>query len=1155
MLSLEDVANVALRVPAVVLLDLLYRWDVEELSHPPYNPSSLQSYLLYNLYYLAHVVCAVLGILPLRHLLNIYLYLLTSLLLYVTHQTVRDYVRQEMRTVYEDQTSVTRSVSTLTGLVMVCTLCSLLMRTRQAWLFSAPILPLLARLTGLPLRSLPLFNAVSTGATLLVMCYVALSGFRPLCRLFTKAYEEVTQEMELYRLVALGMALWTQLAVPAIFLVFWVVLYLLHIYSAMSSKSSILEQQGAIFILLNSVSECCGTPYCLLGLTSTVSYLALGMLNLCKFYLMGYAAFQNGNAMHRGVTEGVTLMLLSLQTGLLEMQVLQRTFLLSIILFIVVTSTLQSMIEIADPIVLALAATGNRSVWKHVRGLSLCLFLLVFPTFMAYKIAYFFHMDFWLLILVSSCLLTSLQVLGALFIYALFMVELFLDSRVERMDEIIYGVNAVSRVLEFLVALCVVAYGTWESIFGEWSWMGVSVIIVHSYFNVWLRAQSGWKSFLLRREAAKKISHLPRATEEELRAHNDVCSICFQEMSFAVITTCGHYFHADCLKKWLYVQDTCPLCHQLVRAIARGDEEEEFEEPDSDEGGAGGRGGIHTGDGGLGIQGENLEEPQAGNYGVERGTFVGEHGHGIEETTGRSHPELQQERENVPYREVFGVLLEERKDILYWRLEEDHYREEQQEEVLFMEKQEDEVLCVEKQEDEVLCVEKQEDEVLCVEKQEDEVLCVEKQEDEVLCVEKQEDEVLCFEKQEDEVLHREEDKQEASWCQGDVLHREEQKKGHTRRKEQIKENFLSSEKEKTIFREQQEVVLSRKAVRVLLGKEGVVDYREEHKGEVPCREETKVLCKEVPFRKTGQVLYSGLEGVPCREIQKEEVPGGKEKVFYSKGEEVEPCRNAIQVLYRKLEEVPCREIQKEEVPGGKEKVFYSKGEEVEPCRKAVQVNLGVKGVVHYSEEQEDEVPCREETKVLCKEDWDLIPLRKEAQVLYSELEEVPCREMQKEEVPGGKEKVFYSKLEEVEPCRNAVQVLYRKLEEVPYREEFPCRKDEEGVVPCRKPAQLLYREVDEGAGGDPYKEEQEVVPFMEVVQDLYMEAGDMAELNPYRKETILYREVEEVQVNEEQEVVPFLEVTQVLYKEAEEVSEENTYREQKEGGVLYGEGT
>lgn len=32
-------------------------------------------------------------------------------------------------------------------------------------------------------------------------------------------------------------------------------------------------------------------------------------------------------------------------------------------------------------------------------------------------------------------------------------------------------------------------------------------------------------------------------------------------MKFAIITPCGHFFHAGCLKKWLYVQETCPLCH------------------------------------------------------------------------------------------------------------------------------------------------------------------------------------------------------------------------------------------------------------------------------------------------------------------------------------------------------------------------------------------------------------------------------------------------------------------------------------------------------------------------------------------------------------------------------------------------------------------
>lgn len=37
-------------------------------------------------------------------------------------------------------------------------------------------------------------------------------------------------------------------------------------------------------------------------------------------------------------------------------------------------------------------------------------------------------------------------------------------------------------------------------------------------------------------------------------------------MKSAVITPCSHFFHATCLKKWLYVQETCPLCHGQLKS-------------------------------------------------------------------------------------------------------------------------------------------------------------------------------------------------------------------------------------------------------------------------------------------------------------------------------------------------------------------------------------------------------------------------------------------------------------------------------------------------------------------------------------------------------------------------------------------------------------
>lgn len=573
---LEELANVALRVPSILVLDLLYKCDIEGLTEhlKAKNEDMLfkYKYVIWNMYYLGHVVNLVVLVLPLRHIVTLYLHILAALLLYMGHQISKDYVREELQfgyegAVYLNSLAFNRFVSALTSQIILSTLCAFLMKTRKVWIFSAHMLPLLARLCAVPLTTLLTVNTFSMGLTGAGIAVFLLSHLFVPYGLARAAYSELLQleVIDLYRLMAVGISLWNQFAVPVLFSVFWFVLFVVQLCSDIFSGNVSASHQGIIFFLLSSVSECCATPYSLLGLTFVVSYLALGLLNLCKFYLGGFAAVQNENVMHRGVTEGVTLLLLALQTGLLDMQALQRTFLLSIILFIVVTSTLQSMIEITDPVILALGASRNRSLWKHFRGLSMCLLLLVFPIFMAYKISQFFHMDFWLLILVSSCMLTSLQVTGTMLIYSLFMVELFRSDPIESLDEVIYWVNAVSRVLEFVVALCVVAYGTWESLFGEWSWMGASVIIIHSYFNVWLRAQSGWRSFLLRQEAAKKINSLPKATTEQLQQHNDVCSICFQEMNSAVITYCGHFFHGNCLRKWLYVQETCPMCHQAVR--------------------------------------------------------------------------------------------------------------------------------------------------------------------------------------------------------------------------------------------------------------------------------------------------------------------------------------------------------------------------------------------------------------------------------------------------------------------------------------------------------------------------------------------------------------------------------------------------------------
>ena len=57
---------------------------------------------------------------------------------------------------------------------------------------------------------------------------------------------------------------------------------------------------------------------------------------------------------------------------------------------------------------------------------------------------------------------------------------------------------------------------------------------------------------------------MPQVSAEQLAQHDDVCAICYNEMKTAHITPCGHIFHSMCLRKWLYVKESCPMCHRDI---------------------------------------------------------------------------------------------------------------------------------------------------------------------------------------------------------------------------------------------------------------------------------------------------------------------------------------------------------------------------------------------------------------------------------------------------------------------------------------------------------------------------------------------------------------------------------------------------------------
>ena len=88
--------------------------------------------------------------------------------------------------------------------------------------------------------------------------------------------------------------------------------------------------------------------------------------------------------------------------------------------------------------------------------------------------------------------------------------------------------------------------------------------ILHVYVNIWTPAKEGWQSLRMRHMVNQKMNALPNATQEEIEDLRDICAICLDELKAAKVTPCKHYFHTMCLKKWLNVQNKCPMCHTTI---------------------------------------------------------------------------------------------------------------------------------------------------------------------------------------------------------------------------------------------------------------------------------------------------------------------------------------------------------------------------------------------------------------------------------------------------------------------------------------------------------------------------------------------------------------------------------------------------------------
>lgn len=316
---------------------------------------------------------------------------------------------------------------------------------------------------------------------------------------------------------------------------------------------------------MNLIISGCDSTLTVLGMSAVISSVA----HYLGLSILAFIGSTEEEDKRLGFVAPVLFFILALQTGLSGLDPEERLIRLSRNMCLLLTAILHFIHGMTDPVLMSLSASHVSSLRRHLPVLLVSAVLLVLPVCLSVLLWRYYDLNTWLFAVTAFCVELCLKVLVSLTVYGLFMADGVSASLWEGLDDYVYYVRSAGNVMEFLFGVLMFANGAYTMMFEAGSKIRACMMCLHAYFNIYLQAKNGWKTFMNRRGAVKKINSLPELKGAELRAIGDVCAICYQEFTASArITPCNHYFHALCLRKWLYIQDTCPMCHQRVQLEA-----------------------------------------------------------------------------------------------------------------------------------------------------------------------------------------------------------------------------------------------------------------------------------------------------------------------------------------------------------------------------------------------------------------------------------------------------------------------------------------------------------------------------------------------------------------------------------------------------------
>ncbi|KAL4149454.1 hypothetical protein QTP88_003404 [Uroleucon formosanum] len=401
-------------------------------------------------------------------------------------------------------------------------------------------------------------TVLSTLLPLFIMLKTLWLNLFTITNLIRNGYSRTRETINNFGISALVEVEWNRLQIPSVLRIFWAIRVLeqiLYLLTDMEIQNETLF--GAVKYLL---IKGCDTFTAVLGMTSFVSYFCHYIGAFFQWVLLT----EDVDDKSIGTISAVLFYILALQTGLTGLDPEKRFIRLYRNVCLLCAALLHYIHNVVNPLLMSLSASHNPSLNRHLRALLVCGFLIVFPITMLTYLWSHHSVSTWLLAVSSFNIEIIIKVLVSLAVYSLFLIDAYRTTFWEKLDDYVYYIKSFGNTVEFCFGIFLFLNGVYIMAFVSGGAVRASMMCIHAYFNIWCDARDGWRVFIKRRTAVKKIESLPEATSVQLSELDDVCAICYQNMGSAKITKCNHYFHGVCLRKWLYVQDRCPLCHDIL---------------------------------------------------------------------------------------------------------------------------------------------------------------------------------------------------------------------------------------------------------------------------------------------------------------------------------------------------------------------------------------------------------------------------------------------------------------------------------------------------------------------------------------------------------------------------------------------------------------